>query len=428
MSLKLQWESSDWLDSEKIPHEKWDLWLSETIETVKALAQNICNFDIMNKLDESWCLILPILNNTTDAIFIKNLNWKYVYVNNATVNILWIKIDEIIGKDDTELFSEKDSDCVIEKDNGTIESWKTRTYEDEVIIDGETVTFLSTKWPIYDKNWKINGLFWISRDISERKKLTQLLREKEKQDHIIQKNESILTIVRWFSHDFNNLLTPILWYAELISSLDSVPENIKILVNNIFNPATQAKELVKKLGKLSSNIISKKDKIDICITILSAIDLSKWVINSAQSLIIQKIIDFKLDSFYAIWSFLELTDAFTILINNSIQAIKNKWLINWWYIKVSASKYICWTNDKIWNFWDKYVHIMFEDNWEGIKKENLTKVFDPLFSTKELDSTKGKGLWLTIVYNIIINDHKWYIDIESNEWVWTTVHIYLPEA
>ena len=44
----------------------------------------------------------------------------------------------------------------------------------------------------------------------------------------------------------------------------------------------------------------------------------------------------------------------------------------------------------------------------GIPEENLSKVFEPTFSTKE----SGMGLGLAIVEKIII-DHKWNITCDS---------------
>jgi len=54
------------------------------------------------------------------------------------------------------------------------------------------------------------------------------------------------------------------------------------------------------------------------------------------------------------------------------------------------------------------IYILFKDNGVGIPEENLSKVFEPTFSTKE----SGMGLGLAIVEKIII-DHKWNITCDS---------------
>ncbi|MCJ7507602.1 MAG: ATP-binding protein [candidate division Zixibacteria bacterium] len=70
---------------------------------------------------------------------------------------------------------------------------------------------------------------------------------------------------------------------------------------------------------------------------------------------------------------------------------------------------------------NKEVIIEIKDTGEGISKENLSKLFQPYFSTKD----KGAGLGLSIAYRIV-TDHKGKIDVESREGVGTTFTLKLP--
>lgn len=70
---------------------------------------------------------------------------------------------------------------------------------------------------------------------------------------------------------------------------------------------------------------------------------------------------------------------------------------------------------------DSGVNISFKDTGAGISKENLSKIFNPFFTTKE----QGTGLGLS-VSNRIIQDHKGYITIDSIVNKGTLVVIYLP--
>ena len=65
--------------------------------------------------------------------------------------------------------------------------------------------------------------------------------------------------------------------------------------------------------------------------------------------------------------------------------------------------------------------IEIEDTGYGIKQDNLKKLFNPFFTTKE----RGTGLGLSIVKKII-EGHKGTIAIESSEGVGTNVKILLP--
>ncbi|MEJ5361539.1 MAG: ATP-binding protein [Spirochaetota bacterium] len=86
-----------------------------------------------------------------------------------------------------------------------------------------------------------------------------------------------------------------------------------------------------------------------------------------------------------------LRQAFLNIIQNSIEAKATKITITSIYDKEK-----------------QVLYIQFKDNGMGIPEENLSKVFEPTFSTKE----SGMGLGLAIVEKIII-DHKWNITCDS---------------
>jgi CheY-like chemotaxis protein len=69
----------------------------------------------------------------------------------------------------------------------------------------------------------------------------------------------------------------------------------------------------------------------------------------------------------------------------------------------------------------KYVKISVQDWGSGITPENLSKVFDPYFTTKQ----SGSGLGLAISYSII-RKHNGLMVAESERGKGATFHIYLP--
>jgi len=73
---------------------------------------------------------------------------------------------------------------------------------------------------------------------------------------------------------------------------------------------------------------------------------------------------------------------------------------------------------------DKLFEIIIEDSGCGISKDNLNKITDPFFTTK--DPGKGTGLGLSIT-NTIIHDHNGEINFQSAENIGTKVTIRLPK-
>jgi two-component system, cell cycle sensor histidine kinase and response regulator CckA len=73
----------------------------------------------------------------------------------------------------------------------------------------------------------------------------------------------------------------------------------------------------------------------------------------------------------------------------------------------------------------EYIKVTVTDNGKGIPGDQLDKVFDPYFSTKEDFSQKGMGLGLAICYSII-KKHNGHISLKSEVGMGTTVDLILP--
>lgn len=102
----------------------------------------------------------------------------------------------------------------------------------------------------------------------------------------------------------------------------------------------------------------------------------------------------------------QLNQVFMNIIVNSTQAIEGKGVIK---IKTYAK--------------DNFVFIEFEDNGKGIESENLSRIFDPGFTTKGVGV--GTGLGLSICHNIIKN-HNGEISVLSEVDKGTNFTIKLP--
>jgi two-component system, NtrC family, sensor kinase len=75
---------------------------------------------------------------------------------------------------------------------------------------------------------------------------------------------------------------------------------------------------------------------------------------------------------------------------------------------------------------NKWVQIEVRDTGSGISGENLDHIFDPFFTTKhESEEREGTGLGLTIIHQIV-QEHRGYIEVESQSGVGTTFFVNLP--
>lgn len=95
----------------------------------------------------------------------------------------------------------------------------------------------------------------------------------------------------------------------------------------------------------------------------------------------------------------EVNQVLLNIIINAAHSIKEKFRLDG-----GGSIEITTWNDK------KFVYCTIEDNGVGILEENIRKIFNPFYTTKEVG--KGAGLGLSISYDIIVNKHNGNIEVE----------------
>jgi PAS domain S-box-containing protein len=119
---------------------------------------------------ENLSLLRAIFENTSDAVYAKDLDGRYLLVNQAATAVIGHSETEIIGRDDLALFPPDMARQFMETDRRIMDNGTTETVEETAIVAGEPRMFLSTKTAHRDAVGNVVGLIGISRDITERKR------------------------------------------------------------------------------------------------------------------------------------------------------------------------------------------------------------------------------------------------------------------
>jgi len=126
-----------------------------------------------DELTQNQLLLKTIIESATEAIYAKDAFGTYRSINGAGAQMLGYKINEVIGRTDTDLVSAETSDAFRKTDKYVMSSGQAYECEELGIENGKT--FLSHKTPWRDNSGNIIGVIGVSSDISERKQSEEKL-------------------------------------------------------------------------------------------------------------------------------------------------------------------------------------------------------------------------------------------------------------
>ena len=232
-----------------------------------------------------------------------------------------------------------------------------------------------------------------------------------------QKLETIGKLSSGMAHDFNNLLSSIFGSIHLLRSRVSESENVIRLIDNIENCSVRARDLTK--GLLSFGRPTAKRKEIVMPNFLLS-EIAKVVSQTFPSNItLEEKVDTGLHNIIG-----NGTEIYQILLNLCVNAKES--IEGNGKIVLSGSNLLVDDSNTI-NYplldRGRFVKFSVSDTGTGIDEENLSKIFDPYFSTKQKDT--GSGLGLYVSYGII-KAHKGHIDVTSRKGIGTTFDVYLP--
>jgi two-component system cell cycle sensor histidine kinase/response regulator CckA len=252
--------------------------------------------------------------------------------------------------------------------------------------------------------------FSFIRDITERKQLEgQLLQA--------QKMEAIGRLAGGVAHDFNNMLTVILGYAELIKARLPHDDPLAKDVSEIQKAAGHSKDITRQLLAFS-----RKQMI-----VPTLMNLNELIANTKQTLsrLIGEDVDFRVHLTPDLWGIrFDPSQVDQILVNlavNARDAMPGGGALTIETANVHLDESYC--RERLDCTPGYYVLLGVSDDGVGMDKETLSHIFEPFFTTKEVG--RGTGLGLATVYGIV-KQNGGIINVYSEPGQGTTFKIYFP--
>ncbi len=148
------------------------------------------------ELARNLSLLQGITEGTTDAVFVKDLEGRYLMINSAGARFVGRTVEEILGHDDSHWFPPEAAQAIRLRDQELVQSGQTVTYEETLTANGVSRVFLATKGPFRDPGGQVIGLLGICRDISDRRKAEEEIRQSQ-QKLRIHFEHTPLAVVEW---------------------------------------------------------------------------------------------------------------------------------------------------------------------------------------------------------------------------------------
>ncbi len=328
-------------------------------------------------------------------ISIQDINYNIVTANYAARRYFEKPLEELVGSKCYKVYFNRDrpcaeclaQDCLHTKLPFSAEKQDSRTQ----------LTFALNFYSIPTPKGSVGSFIEFFQDITKQKTLQEELIQSEKL-------AGIGTLVSGIAHEINNPLGGILGTADLM--LPETPENstLREYTLDIIRYAQSAAEVIKDLMTYSRKTRTSAEPINIVTILENSLKMAMRGIDFG-TIIVRK-------SYDSVKEILanptELQQVFLNLIVNAVQAMNSDGILT-----LSCRQE------------EDDVIITVQDTGTGIDKENLDKIFNPFFTTKEAGA--GTGLGLSIAHHIVTKSGG-RILLDSQEGKGTTFTVILPAA
>jgi two-component system, cell cycle sensor histidine kinase and response regulator CckA len=362
-------------------------------------------------LAESEYSYRTLFDSITEAVYIHDLEGRFLSVNRAVEAMYGYTAEELIGQTPAMLTDpgrnamESVQEYLARARTGEPQrfEWWSRRKNGESFPKEITLT--------RGRYFGSDVLIGVARDLSEQKSLAEQLRQ-------AQKMEAIGRLAGGIAHDFNNLLTAIKGNAEMLL-MDDHDAEVEAGVQEIAKAADRASSLTRQLLAFSRKQVMKPRVISVDAAVREMAPMLSRLIGADIEL--RTVLEAQLGAVLA-----DPTHVEQILLNLAVNARDampegGKLTIETTRATLDES----YARHHVGVEPGKYVMLAVSDTGMGMDAQTRARIFEPFFTTKE--EGKGTGLGLATVYGVVQQSggHIW---VYSEPGKGTTFKIYFPET
>jgi CheY-like chemotaxis protein len=229
--------------------------------------------------------------------------------------------------------------------------------------------------------------------------------------------ESIGQLAAGVAHDFNNILTVIQGYADLLQNQCDGDASLTNPLKQISNASRRASALTRQLLMFSRKQVLQPKVLDLNAVLHNLHNMLTRLLG--EDIAVENHFAATLPSIEADTGMLEQI-VMNLAVNSRDAMPKGgKLVLTTAVVDIDAHYAKQRPDARI----GQAVCLTVTDTGTGMNRETLGRIFEPFFSTKEVG--KGTGLGLATVYGIV-RQHKGWIEVKSEVGVGTTFNVFLP--
>ncbi len=354
---------------------------------------------------------LQMLEQVSDAVSVVDLNGRITYWNKGAHRLFGWSAKEVLDHESSTLFGPTDPRLMEEiiHETNTHRSWSGEL--SKTTRSGKTIIVEHRRTLLTDEAEGISGYLCIDIDITNRKKFERLSNRR-------QRLESIGTLAGGIAHDLNNVLTPILMGAKLLSS-NRVPGDRQGLLNTMVASAQRGAALIQQLLSFAGGVRGERGWVHIDHLISETRGLLEHTFPKTISIetSIAKDCPMVLG---------DATELSQILMNLCINA--RDAMPDGGKLTIEARSMVLNGNSSQLHpdaRPGRYLLMKVTDTGCGMSSEVLDRIFDPFFTTKDIG--QGTGLGLATVMGIV-KSHGGFTNVYSEPGRGSAFFVYLPAA
>jgi two-component system, cell cycle sensor histidine kinase and response regulator CckA len=278
--------------------------------------------------------------------------------------------------------------------------------------DATEIAIEHTAAPLRDEDGKVRGVILVFRDVTGRRQLEEQLSHS-------QKMEAVGRLAGGVAGDFNNLLTVITGYSELLRGEFSINSSLHRFAEEILYAAERAAALTRQLLAFSRGQAAQPKTLDLNSVLTNMEPMLRRLMGANNELIILP--DPNLGKIQADPG--QIEQVVMNLATNSRDAMPNggKLVLETANVDLTDAA----AGQKVGVPPGSYVMLAVSDTGIGMDNEVRRRLFEPFFTTKE--QGKGSGLGLSTVYGII-RQSGGQITVYSQVGCGTIFEVYLPRS